>query len=66
MAVAGCVSSQGSENNSGWYSVTMPPSVVPSEVTGAAIGACPWTPVRGGSCPPLESKITVVVCPCQL
>ena len=64
--VAWCMSSQGSESNNGWRSVTMPFSVVPSELTGAASGACSQTPSGGGACPPLESEITSVVCPCYL
>ena len=32
------------------------------EVIGAASSACSWTPSGSGSCPPLETKITVVVC----
>ena len=33
------------------------------EITGAASGACSQTPSGGGSCPPLESEISAVVCP---
>ena len=41
MAVAMCVSSQGSESNSRWYLVTVPSSVV----IGATSGACSQTPM---------------------
>ena len=37
-----------------------------SEVTGNASGACSGTPSGSGPCPPLESVITVVVCPRHL
>ena len=33
------------------------------EVIGATSGACSWTSSGGGPHPPLESKITAVVCP---
>ena len=36
------------------------------EMVGAASGSCSWTPNAGGPCPPLESEITVVVCPHHL
>ena len=39
--------SQGSENNR-WCSVTVPSSVVPSEVIGASSGVCSQTPSGGG------------------
>ena len=63
MAVAGCVSSQGSESNNRWCLVTMHSSVVPSKVVGATSGASSWIPSGGRPCPPLVSEITVVVCP---
>ena len=66
VSVAGCVSSQGSESNNRWCLVTMPSSVVRSEVIGTASDACSWTPSGGEPHPPLESEITVVVCPCHL
>ena len=56
---AGCVSSQGSESNNRYCLITMSSS----EVTGAASGAYSGTPSGSGPCPPLESVITVVVCP---
>ena len=62
MAEAGYLSSQGSERNNRQCSVTTPSSVVPSEVTGEANGACSWTPSGGGPHPPLESETTAVVC----
>ena len=61
MAVAECVSSQKGENNQGWCSVTMPLSMVTSEVTGVAGGACSQTSSGGGLCLPLESEITVAL-----
>ena len=57
------VSSQGSESNSGCFSVAMTSSVVSSEVIGAASISCSRTPTGHRPCPPLESEITVVVCP---
>ena len=66
MAVAGCVSSKESERNNRWCSVTMPSSVVPSEVIGAASGARLWNPSGGEPHPPLESEITTVVGPHHL
>ena len=63
MAKAGQVSSQGSENNNGSFLVTVPSSVPNSELTGAAGGACSWTPSGGRSGPPLEHEMTVVACP---
>ena len=60
VSVAGFLSSQGSESNNWLFLVTMPSSVVPSEVIGAPSCACSGIP--SGSCPypPLESVITVV------
>ena len=58
LAVAGCVSPQGNENNNGWCSGTVPSSVVPSEVIGATSVACSWTPSGGRPCPSLASEIT--------
>ena len=55
--------SQASESNNRWCSITMSTSVVPSEVVGASSGSCSGIPSGGGPCPPLESEITVVVCP---
>ena len=66
VAMAGCVCSQGSESNNRWCLVTILSSVVLSEVTGAASGACSQTPRSGRLHPPLASKITAVVCPCHL
>ena len=65
VAAAGRVCSQENESNK-WYSVSMPSSVLPSEVIGAASGACSWTPRGGLPRPPLESEITAVVCPSYL
>ena len=62
MAVVECVSSQGSESNNGWCLVTMPSSVVLSEVIGVTSGTCSWTPSGGRLHPPLESAVTAVVC----
>ena len=63
VAAAGWVCSQGSESNNRWCSVTMSFSVVPSEVVGAASDFCSGIPSGGGPRPPLESGITVAVCP---
>ena len=52
----------GSESNNRWCLVTMPSSVVPSEVIGATSCAYSWTPSGGLPCPPLESEMTAVVC----
>ena len=41
-------------------------SVVPSEVAGASSNFCSGVPSGGGPRPPLESEITVVVCPHHL
>ena len=35
----------------GWSLVSMPSSVLIPEVTGAAGGACSWTPIGGKKCP---------------
>ena len=66
VAVAGCMSSQGSESNHGWFSVTIISSVVPSEVTGVTSLACSWILSGSRPHPPLESEITDVVCPHHL
>ena len=65
-AVAGCVSSQGSESNSGCFSGIIPFSVVPSEVIGATNDFYSQTPSHGMPCPSLESEITAVVYPQHL
>ena len=57
MALAWCVHSQGSENNK-WCLVALPSSVLTSEVSGVAGGACSWSPMGGGPHPPLESEMT--------
>ena len=66
MAAAGPVCSQGSKGSNRWCSITMSFSVVPSEVVWAASGFCSGISSGGGLCPPLESEITVVVCPSHL
>ena len=66
VAAVGQVCSQVSKSNNRWCSVTMSFSVVPSEVVGAASGSCSGIPSGSGPCPPLESEITVVVCPHHL
>lgn len=63
MTVAGSVSSQGSESNSGWCLATTPSSVVPSEMTGARSGAYTQAPSDGSPCPPLESEMTAWFAP---
>ena len=55
------MSCQGRESNNRWCLLTMPSSVVHSEVFGATSGVRSWTPSGGGPCLPLESKITEVV-----
>ena len=62
VAASGCVSFQGSESTNTRCLVTMPSSVVPSEVIGATSSAYSQTPSGGGPHPPLESEITAVVC----
>lgn len=62
VAAAGQVCSQRSKSNSRWCSITMS-SMVPSEVVGAESGSCSGIPGSGGPRLPLESEITVVVCP---
>lgn len=47
------------ESNNRLCLITVPSS----EVIGVPSGTCSWTPSGGGLHPPLESKITVVVCP---
>ena len=47
-----CTRINKTENNR-WYSVAMPSSVVPSELTGATSGASSTTPSGGRSRPPL-------------
>ena len=65
VVAAGQVCSQLSESNNRWCSVASS-SVVPSEVVWAASGFCSGISSGGGLCPPLESEITVVVCPSHL
>ena len=65
MATASCVSYQQSESNNS-CSFAMPSYVVSSEVIGAANGAHSWNPNVGSLCKPLESEITMVVCPHHL
>ena len=66
VAAAGRVYSQGSESNNRWCSVTVPSSVVPSEVVGVTSGSCSGNPSGGGLHPPLESEITAMVFPRHL
>ena len=64
MAVAetGPLCFQGFKSNNKWRLVKVLSSVV-SLFNG---GTSSWTPSGGGSCPPLESVITVVICTHQL
>ena len=66
VALTGRVYSQGSKRNNRWCSLVMSFSMVPSEVVGAARDFCSGIPSDSGPCPPLESEITVAVCPCHL
>ena len=66
VAAAEQVCSQGSKSNSRWYFIAMSSSVVPSEVIGAASGSCSGIPISSEPHSPLESEITVVVCPCHM
>ena len=66
VAAAGQVCSQGSQSNNRWCCVTMSFSVVSSEVVGAANDFCSSILRGSGPRPPLESEITVVVCPHHL
>ena len=66
VAVVGQVCSHESESNNRWCSVTVPSSVVPSDVVGASSGACSGTPSGSRPHPPLDSEITAVVFPYHL
>ena len=63
VAAAGWVFSQGCESNSRWYSLSVSFSEVPSEVAGVANEFCSGIPSGDAPCPPLESEITMAVCP---
>ena len=64
VAGAGQVCSQGSENNSRWFSVAVTSFWPTFLVTGAAGGACSQAPSVDRPCLPLVSEMTAVVCPC--
>ena len=66
VAADGQVCSRGRKSTSRWCSIAMSFSVVPSEVVGTASDFFSGIPSGGGPWPPLESGITVAVCPCHL
>ena len=66
MAAAAQVCSLQSKSNKRWCSIKMSFSVLPSEVVGAASDFCSNISIGSAPFPPLESGITVVVCPHHL
>ena len=52
-----------SDSNNRLCSFAVSSSVVPSVVVGTASGSCSGIPSGGGPCLPLESEVTVMVCP---
>ena len=66
VAATGQVFSQRSESNIRCFYLAVSFSVVPSEVVRGASDFCSGIPSGSGPCPPLESEMSVVICPHSL